>query len=107
MSQVSKMGRALRQIGSGPVLVVLRQSEVGYAWVRDQKTQDPIGPAIGLQAMTLEATGFREVGAESDLWEFTMTISTQTPAGEIPSRSLLYIGGEDILLVRVASQLKE
>lgn len=109
---MSPMGRALRLVGGGPVFVMLRESEVGYQMVKDP-TGQPLGPAVGDQKITFEAISYREVPVaeseedafDSEVWEFTILVSEETPAGSIKARNTLFVAGRDIYFVRVPSAL--
>jgi hypothetical protein len=109
---MSPMGRALVKIGGGQVFVMLRDSEVGYQMVRDPNSGQPLGPAIGDQKIVFDATSYRLVDGTvdesddwSDIWEFTVLIEETTPAGAIKRRNSIFLGGRDILFVRVPSAL--
>lgn len=98
---VSPMGIALRYLrgdqnmGEGPIEVKVRLTDFDVVTLQGpggQPTAVPATPLIGFTAMA-----FREVQAESDVWEFRVM------AGE--GIKLIYLDGSDLLLVRAPSKV--
>jgi len=92
---VSKMGSYLRDLGGGPVEVMLRVSD--FALRADAEKQ--IGGA-GQELVAFVAANYREV-SNGDLWEFE--VNEQSSTG--PRRMRVAISGEDILMIRVEGRV--
>lgn len=92
---MSTMGVALRHLGGNARVEVMTR-------VRDfniMTMQDPQGKPATVPADTLisfSATQFREI--ENDVWEFRTH-------GDDGSQRLLYVRGEDLLIVRCVPQV--
>lgn len=97
---MSTHGIALRELGGkGHIEVQLRHRDFNVQVMEGQKGEQKHVPVDCLIAFS--ASGWRELGEGSDLWE--MRTLAETPAG--PVSALLYVRGEDILVLRTMSQL--
>jgi len=98
------MGQALRQIGSGPVQVRLRAADFDTRRIGDGAQG---GIAVGQALISFSATGFSEVGKESDVWRFVIEEQIPDPQTQRMQtvRSTLYVHGSDILYVNIVSPL--
>lgn len=102
------LGIALRQIGTGPVVVLLREktSDIKTAVV-------PKGPSErdGVQVVSvpgedpirLRAVSFREMDANSDVWEFR--VLERHPETQSDVQTIWYVCGKDILCVMAQARV--
>ena len=88
------MGAALRQIGGGPVEVMLRVQD--FAMRVDPAKQ--MG-GVGQELVAFVATGFREVA--DDVWRFDVVEQTSDRVRKLG----VYVCGSDVLMVRSESNL--
>lgn len=97
----STIGVALREIGSGQrvqVVARLRESAI-MQFQRDEQSKPEA--TTGEQFFSLMAVSFRELGENSDVWEFrTMEMS---PAG--PVAMYVYLRGDDLFWVKRMAQV--
>lgn len=100
---MSSMGPYLRQIGSGPVEILMRQTEPGHRLVT---TDAGAGIATGQDLIAFAAVDFREVGNGDDIWEFDVNEQV-TEKGKSRMRSLRFaLLGSDIAMVRTERAVK-
>ena len=101
--EISKMGRVLRHIGGGEVVLTLRQKETSLqgAFVPENPNKDPNrGSYKSYPAdvhILVRAVDYREV-AEADVWEFR--VLEQHPKTGDAIAVLAYFTGDDIASVR-------
>jgi hypothetical protein len=105
---MTTLGNALREIGVGPVVVLLREktSDVKTAVV-------PKGPreSDGVQVVSvpgedpirLRAAAFREVGRDSDVWEFR--VLERHPETGTDVQTIWYVCGKDILCIMAQAKV--
>lgn len=100
------MGPVLRHLGGGEVEIICYESDFNVQTIPDPRGT---GATIPYPCQTLfgfKAASYREVGHDSDLWEFTTLQEVMLPDGQ-PSkvRCLVHLRGEDIFTARVMSAL--
>ena len=99
MSKRSSMGPALKALGgSTTVDLLLHMHDFGL-----QQFSTPEGPQV-VPANTMvnfRATRFREFPEGSDIWEFTISVTTQ--AG--PAVGYIYARGTEVATIKALSQI--
>ncbi len=96
----SAAGRALRELKEGPVVIQTRMSDFNMVTMQGPKGQAQVVPANTLVAFT--ATMFRELGEDTDTWEFR--VPEDAPGGS-KQTALIYLDGADIFLVKGFSKV--
>ncbi len=97
------MGPYLRQLAGGAIEVLMRQTEPGHRLVT---TSAGAGIATGQDLIAFAAVDFREVGHQSDIWEFDVNEKTADKVGKESIRRLRFaLLGQDIVMVRVERAL--
>lgn len=92
----SPMGIYLRQLGGGPVEIMLRVHD--FALRVDPEKQ--VGGS-GQELIAFAANGFREVAPDADVWEFD--VMEKTSSGH--RRLRVGVAGSDIVVARVEGRV--
>jgi hypothetical protein len=106
VSEKKSMGLVLRSLGSSPCEVVCYQQDFSLQQIPHPQSPGEMMPYPCQSLFGFQATAFREVEKDSDLWEFT-TVQEATTAEGVTQRvrMLVHLRGADIFTVRVASML--
>lgn len=105
----STLGLALREIGSGPVAVLLRAktSDIKSTVVPNNPKKENEGLKVvsvpGEDSIRINALAFREVKPDSDVWEFR--VAEQHPQTGADVITLWYVLGHDILCLMAQSKV--
>jgi hypothetical protein len=106
---MTTMGPALREIGSGQVIVLLREktSDIKSTVVPNNPRKENEGvkvvSAMGEDHIRIRANSFRELGKDSDIWEFR--VPELNPETKTEAMVLWYVNGADIFAAMAVSKV--
>lgn len=100
------MGPILRHLGGGEVEIICYEQDFNVQQIPDPRGSNGMIPYPCQTLFGFKAASYREIGTDSDLWEFVTVQEVGTPDGSMSRvRCLVHLRGEDIFTARVISAL--